>query len=209
MKSPCRPRRSLDRAEHSRAHTSCPYYSNSRSLHAAYGLWSVVHPSYSLTTIAQFAPFAEHYSQIQPSTLPIRSIDTEQQQPDHTMVDPTPTSPFTSTTTSNGPYNPVPLSSALLASAMSSVDGFNPHAPVFTPAAENIGNSDLVPTSPSPEIDPQILEALRSKDRIYVLKLGEQMESLISERRCVHSSGATNTRRDFPAPRTLITDFIA
>lgn len=37
------------------------------------------------------------------------------------------------------------------------------------------------------DVDPdaQILEALRSKDRIYVLKLGEQMEGLIKERRYV------------------------
>ena len=35
----------------------------------------------------------------------------------------------------------------------------------------------------SAEVDPQILEALRSsKDRLYVLKLGEQMEALILER---------------------------
>ncbi|KAH9857362.1 hypothetical protein C2E23DRAFT_807666 [Lenzites betulinus] len=33
------------------------------------------------------------------------------------------------------------------------------------------------------EPDAQILEALRSKDRIYVLKLGEQMEALIKDRR--------------------------
>jgi len=33
------------------------------------------------------------------------------------------------------------------------------------------------------DVDPQILEALRSKDRIYVLKLGESFESLITERR--------------------------
>ncbi|KAJ7631412.1 hypothetical protein DFH06DRAFT_1056507, partial [Mycena polygramma] len=31
-------------------------------------------------------------------------------------------------------------------------------------------------------VDPQILEALASKDRIYVLKLGEQMEGLIADR---------------------------
>ncbi|KAH9926958.1 uncharacterized protein B0H18DRAFT_1004707, partial [Fomitopsis serialis] len=37
-------------------------------------------------------------------------------------------------------------------------------------------------TESSGEPDPQIIEALRSKDRLYVLKLGEQMESLISER---------------------------
>lgn len=33
------------------------------------------------------------------------------------------------------------------------------------------------------EPDAQIIEALRSKDRIFVLKLGEQMEALIKERR--------------------------
>ncbi|KAF9240709.1 hypothetical protein BU15DRAFT_45653 [Melanogaster broomeanus] len=33
------------------------------------------------------------------------------------------------------------------------------------------------------DVDPQIVEALKSKDRIYVLKLGEQMESLINDRR--------------------------
>jgi hypothetical protein len=30
-----------------------------------------------------------------------------------------------------------------------------------------------------------IIEALRSKDRLFVLKLGEQMETLIAERKCV------------------------
>lgn len=35
----------------------------------------------------------------------------------------------------------------------------------------------------SAEVDPQIMEALRGKDRLYVLKLGEQFEELISERR--------------------------
>jgi hypothetical protein len=45
-------------------------------------------------------------------------------------------------------------------------------------------NGDLdSPTCQTPEVDPQILEALRSKDRLYVLKLGEAMESLINERR--------------------------
>lgn len=33
----------------------------------------------------------------------------------------------------------------------------------------------------SPEVDEQILEALRSKDRLFVLKLGESMEALIRE----------------------------
>lgn len=35
------------------------------------------------------------------------------------------------------------------------------------------------------DVDPQIIEALKSKDRIYVLKLGEQMENLINDRRYV------------------------
>ncbi|KAJ3804269.1 SUZ domain-containing protein [Lentinula lateritia] len=34
-----------------------------------------------------------------------------------------------------------------------------------------------------PDVDPQILEALRSKDRIYVLRLGEIMEDLINEKK--------------------------
>lgn len=33
------------------------------------------------------------------------------------------------------------------------------------------------------DVDPQILEALKSKDRLYVLKLGELMEGLINDRR--------------------------
>ncbi|KAI5123503.1 hypothetical protein M0805_006663 [Coniferiporia weirii] len=36
--------------------------------------------------------------------------------------------------------------------------------------------------SSTPDVDPQILEALRSKDRLFVLKLSEQMEALIKER---------------------------
>lgn len=35
------------------------------------------------------------------------------------------------------------------------------------------------------DVDPQIIESLKSKDRIYVLKLGEQMECLINDRRFV------------------------
>ena len=40
-----------------------------------------------------------------------------------------------------------------------------------------------ISSNQSLEVDPQILEALRNKDRIYVLKLGELMESLINDRR--------------------------
>jgi hypothetical protein len=48
-------------------------------------------------------------------------------------------------------------------------------------ASPNSNSSNNAPASPA---DVQvIIEALKSKDRIYVLKLGEQMESLIKERR--------------------------
>ena len=47
-------------------------------------------------------------------------------------------------------------------------------------------DSDAPPPSAlAQDVDPQIIEALRSKDRIYVLKLGETFESLITERRYV------------------------
>ena len=57
-------------------------------------------------------------------------------------------------------------------------------SPSRPPMSPDTPNGDLdSPTCQTPEVDPQILEALRSKDRLYVLKLGEAMESLISERR--------------------------
>jgi hypothetical protein len=37
------------------------------------------------------------------------------------------------------------------------------------------------------EVDAQILEALKSKDRLYVLKLGEIMEGMIGEQRYASS----------------------
>lgn len=49
-----------------------------------------------------------------------------------------------------------------------------------------LGESSSGTSSPT-ETDPQIIEALRSKDRLWVLKLGEMMESLINERRYVFS----------------------
>jgi hypothetical protein len=35
------------------------------------------------------------------------------------------------------------------------------------------------------DVDPQIVEALKSKDRLFVLKLGEIMETIISQHMCV------------------------
>ncbi|EIW58218.1 uncharacterized protein TRAVEDRAFT_123861 [Trametes versicolor FP-101664 SS1] len=52
-------------------------------------------------------------------------------------------------------------------------------ARVSPPLDPNGSSGALLDTEP----DAQILEALRGKDRIYVLKLGEQMEALIKDRR--------------------------
>lgn len=43
--------------------------------------------------------------------------------------------------------------------------------------------SGVADGSSLPDVDPRIVEALKSKDRLYVLKLGEQMECLISDHR--------------------------
>ena len=52
------------------------------------------------------------------------------------------------------------------------LNGFVQHQdPSATPSAPEM----------SADVDPQIIEALKSKDRIFVLKLGETMESLIRE----------------------------
>ena len=47
------------------------------------------------------------------------------------------------------------------------------------------GAAEVLSTNNNSDPDPQILEALRSKDRLFVLKLGEMMESLIIEHRFV------------------------
>lgn len=43
-------------------------------------------------------------------------------------------------------------------------------------------------TASPPDVDPTIIQALQSKDRLWVLKLGEMMEGLINDRRCVFPS---------------------
>ncbi|KAF7982569.1 hypothetical protein HWV62_27563 [Athelia sp. TMB] len=48
--------------------------------------------------------------------------------------------------------------------------------------SEELQGSTVTDTSPV-DVDPQILEALRSKDRLWVLKLGELMEGIITERK--------------------------
>lgn len=70
------------------------------------------------------------------------------------------------------------------------LSSFHPASPPLVPeelsARSNGTKSDSAspgpPSTPS-DVDPQILEALKGKDRIYVLKLGELMESLINDQR--------------------------
>ncbi|KAF9454253.1 hypothetical protein P691DRAFT_443888 [Macrolepiota fuliginosa MF-IS2] len=59
-----------------------------------------------------------------------------------------------------------------------------PSAPVIDGARLSPSElDDAVNASPLRDVDPQIVEALRGKDRIYVLKLGELMEGLINDER--------------------------
>lgn len=51
------------------------------------------------------------------------------------------------------------------------------------PSGQESDDAAASNTGPLDDVDPQIVEALRGKDRIYVLKLGEMMESLIDQRR--------------------------
>jgi hypothetical protein len=63
---------------------------------------------------------------------------------------------------------------------------FSSSLPESTGSPSNEGDSTPASSgAQTPDVDPQILEALRSKDRIYVLKLGETFETLIMERRRV------------------------
>ncbi|KAG6866588.1 hypothetical protein C0991_002076 [Blastosporella zonata] len=70
------------------------------------------------------------------------------------------------------------------------------------PALPAFNTHPLLAIQPSPsldvdhDVDPQILEALRSKDRLYVLKLGELMEGLINDRRArIDLAPATSYQR--------------
>ncbi|KAK0489022.1 hypothetical protein IW261DRAFT_1442797 [Armillaria novae-zelandiae] len=100
-----------------------------------------------------------------------------------TMSDANPTTSFAANFDGNDAAESAPDS------IHSFTEGANPNVPSSLPAGVQSFDgdqpvvADAISQSPSPDIDPQILEALRSKDRIYVLKLGELMEGLITERR--------------------------
>ncbi|KAI0923733.1 hypothetical protein AcV5_009202 [Taiwanofungus camphoratus] len=88
--------------------------------------------------------------------------------------------------------SPVAPSPSLDAALVSSPRNSSPDAL----ASVNNSPNNASTSSDGSEPDPQIVEALRSKDRIYVLKLGEQMESLINERRArIDLTPATSYQR--------------
>ncbi|KAA1469016.1 hypothetical protein DENSPDRAFT_834535 [Dentipellis sp. KUC8613] len=60
-----------------------------------------------------------------------------------------------------------------------SADGVQAMSPVSASASSDPETKE----DPNTEVDPQIMEALKSKDRLFVLRVGELMESLINERK--------------------------
>ena len=75
----------------------------------------------------------------------------------------------------------VPFSPSFDTALMQSSRNSSADALPGTSSADGNGSESAT----SQEVDPSILEALRSKDRLWVLKLGEMMESLINDRRYV------------------------
>jgi hypothetical protein len=85
--------------------------------------------------------------------------------------------------TSYSSPSPSPRATTSLGAPVShsfSVDvSFNSHTQLLPNSDSVNGESENTAT----DADPQIIEALKSKDRLYVLKLGEHMEELIEGRR--------------------------
>ncbi|KAG6328460.1 hypothetical protein ID866_10629, partial [Astraeus odoratus] len=77
--------------------------------------------------------------------------------------------------------NPTPSSPPALTSTMPSTPDPLPSRPGSEPLESESASASTGPSLP--DVDPQILEALKSKDRLYVLMLGEQMERLINDQR--------------------------
>ncbi|KAJ3745302.1 hypothetical protein DFH05DRAFT_1487375 [Lentinula detonsa] len=92
----------------------------------------------------------------------------------------------------------LPFENTFSDSLSSSIDDIH-LASSFTPANNlqgDLTNSISLSESQTPDVDPQILEALRSKDRIYVLRLGEIMEDLINEKKArAELTAATSYQR--------------
>ncbi|EJD07294.1 uncharacterized protein FOMMEDRAFT_143762, partial [Fomitiporia mediterranea MF3/22] len=101
---------------------------------------------------------------------------------------------FVSTTMSVPSSSRASSSSSFRVTANGSTDRLVDVAPPFSSSSQSSlrrCSSDAMPQAEgsadgsgasTPDVDTQILEALKSKDRLFVLKMGEQMEGLIRER---------------------------
>lgn len=107
--------------------------------------------------------------------------------PEHfSIMDSIPT-PSSSSTSLIAPSSPPFTASSQPSPPSASSSQFHlPSTPPSDIQSNNAIEQALADISISPnqssEVDPQILEALKNKDRIYVLKLGELMEGLINDR---------------------------
>ncbi|KAF8555999.1 hypothetical protein OG21DRAFT_1460186 [Imleria badia] len=90
--------------------------------------------------------------------------------------------PLTAMTATSNAFNPDLYPSFFPPSALDPAS-FHFHSPSDSEPLADSDSTGSANASALPDVDPQIVEALKSKDRIYVLKLGEQMESLINDRR--------------------------
>lgn len=79
-------------------------------------------------------------------------------------------------------------SSSLDAILASSSRNTSPGSPPLCTSPKSVDQQSSGSNDSSTEPDAQIIEALRSKDRLYVLKLGEQMETLIQDQGYVSCS---------------------
>ncbi|KAF9475010.1 hypothetical protein BDN70DRAFT_841524 [Pholiota conissans] len=106
--------------------------------------------------------------------------------------------PMSSTDSAN--HNPAPASPYMDATVQDdTIVAQSFSTPLQDTTSTSLSEGEGTPASSgaqTPDVDPQILEALKSKDRIYVLKLGETFEALIMERRQrVELSPATSYQR--------------
>ncbi|TFK29721.1 hypothetical protein FA15DRAFT_752516 [Coprinopsis marcescibilis] len=119
------------------------------------------------------------YSSASPSTT---SGETRRTSPDPRVIQhfvanlQTSSSPMTILNSANGSGNASHSTSAASAGLANSNTNVTVNATGSSSNASPSSSSDSL-------VDPQILEALKSKDRIYVLKLGELMEGMIKEKR--------------------------
>ncbi|KAG7094070.1 hypothetical protein E1B28_007690 [Marasmius oreades] len=118
----------------------------------------------------QISAFSEPNSRV-PSPPPVKTMP--ESHPNVVTASSSATSLFASSSSDASSESPSP----------SITDAARSSSPTMSLNGSQLQNGEPA-TQPSqvPDVDPQILEALRNKDRLYVLKLGELMEGLIIDR---------------------------